>query len=139
MQLEHLVLEVPEHPFHLMVTTLDDAQASLARSEDLELGGQGGEVFKSEIDALLERLHVVRFDDLLGLDVIDLGQLGGWLRQSARPLPSLVRMSRPVVLKSNRPARCSRCLSGASIRSRTVRCCGSLVALTQPGGLCSMR
>ncbi|MNH41553.1 hypothetical protein D3C79_1030740 [compost metagenome] len=71
-----------EHAFDLMVPPLDDRQPGPARAEDVELGGQGGEVFECKVQALLERGGIVRANVVLGLDQVMLGQLGGWLGQA---------------------------------------------------------
>ncbi len=58
-QAHDLVVEMAEHAFDLVITTFDDAQPGLARPQQLQFGGLGGEVFEGEVQALGERLGVV--------------------------------------------------------------------------------
>ena len=58
----------------------------------------------------------------------------GRVRDSEKVL-SLVRITRPVVVRSSRPARCSSCANGSRIRSLTVRRVVSVVAERTPVGL----
>ncbi|MCY1452684.1 hypothetical protein D9M71_696240 [compost metagenome] len=69
-----------------MIAPFDDAQASAARAEQGQFGGQGGEVFEGEIKTVLEFFDVGGADLLLGLDVVDLRQFCLRLGQAARPL-----------------------------------------------------
>ena len=84
-QAQHFVVEVAEHPLHLMVPALDDAQSRRFRPEYDQLGRLRGEVFEREVQALGKFQCVLRANLLLGLDVIDLRQFGLRLSQAPRP------------------------------------------------------
>ena len=69
-----------------MIAAFDDRQPCFAGAENIQLRRLGGEVFEGEIEALAKLLDVVGADLVLGLYVVNLGQLGLWLGQAARPL-----------------------------------------------------
>ncbi|MOA44148.1 hypothetical protein D3C78_1663790 [compost metagenome] len=58
-----------------MVAAFVQGQARRAWGEDVQLCGEGGEVFEAEVQALGEGLRVMRFDRVFRLDVVDLRQL----------------------------------------------------------------
>lgn len=109
------------------------------RIEDLQLGGQGVEVFVGEVQAAGEHLDVFGADRLFGADPVDLAQAAARLGGGRRDQRPSLMSSRPVVFRSRRPPMCSSCLSGSSSRSSTVRCSACSVALTTPAGLLSMK
>ncbi len=76
MQPHHLVIEMAEHALHLVIAPFDDRQPRLARPEDVQLGGQGGEVFEGEVEAFEKLGHIVLANLVLGFHQIVFGQLG---------------------------------------------------------------
>ena len=94
-QAHDLVIEEAKHAFDLMVAPLDDTQARTVRAKQLQRGGQGGQVFKGEIDAFAEFADIGLGDFLLGLDVIHLGHLGLRLGYVARPMPVISDQQQP--------------------------------------------
>lgn len=84
-QAQHLVVEVAEHAFDLVVAPFNDAQARRFFPQQRQFCRLGGEVFEGEIQASGEGVGVFGGDGSLGFDVVDLGQLGLRLGQAPRP------------------------------------------------------
>lgn len=84
-QAYYLVVKEAEHPFDLVIAAFDDAQASAVLAEYRQVCRLRGEVFKGEVEAFTKLFDVVLVDDVLGFDVVDLGEFGLWLGQAPGP------------------------------------------------------
>ncbi|MNH31708.1 hypothetical protein D3C79_921000 [compost metagenome] len=82
MQPYNLVVEVAEHALDLVITPFNDGQPRRARAKDVQLRGEGGQVFEGEVEACAKLVDVMRADFIFRFHQVVLGQLGRRLGQA---------------------------------------------------------
>lgn len=65
--------DTAKHALDLMMAAFMQGHAGTAFAEDHEFGGQGGDVFSSEVEATLEGGNGIAWDRRIGFDKIGLG------------------------------------------------------------------